>query len=108
MKKISIQELKRLAGDELTEEEYEKIAQKVMGRTAISHLHTTRNYDEVNEELTTVTTSISLTVLDFEFLTVDTMFFEEKVSRFGNKGFYYKGFSYKEKNEQRFERVPQK
>lgn len=31
-------------------------------------------------------------VLDFEFITVDTMFFEEKESRHGNSGFTTKAF----------------
>jgi len=34
-------------------------------------------------------------VLDFEFLGVDDMIYEEKTSQFGNIGFYYKGESYK-------------
>jgi hypothetical protein len=47
-------------------------------------------------------------VLDFEFISVDTMFFEEKESRHGNNGFYYKGFSYKEKPGSVFERTAHK
>ena len=34
-------------------------------------------------------------VLEFEFLSVDKMVFEEKQSKYGNTGFYYKGENYK-------------
>ena len=34
-------------------------------------------------------------VMDFEFLSVDPMYFEEKESRYGNVGFYQKGENYK-------------
>ena len=33
-------------------------------------------------------------VMDFEFVSVDMMYFEEKESRYGNTGFYYKGGTY--------------
>lgn len=33
-------------------------------------------------------------VLDFEFMSVDCMNFEEKENKFGNTGFYFKGFNY--------------
>jgi len=49
VKKISIQGLKRLAGDQLTEEQYEKIAKKVMGRHGNnSSSYNRRHYDEIN------------------------------------------------------------
>jgi len=47
-------------------------------------------------------------VLDFEFMSVDCMNFEEKESKFGNTGFYFKGFSYKEAKNSVFERKPHK
>ena len=47
-------------------------------------------------------------VLEFEFKSVDCIYFEEKESRHGNTGFYYKGFSYKEKAGSVFERTPHK
>ena len=47
-------------------------------------------------------------VLDFEFLSVDCMFFEEKENRFGNKNFFYEGYSYKERPGSLFERTPHK
>ena len=35
-------------------------------------------------------------VMDFEFKSVDCMYFESKESRYGNTGFYFKGNNYKE------------
>ena len=109
IKRIPIQELKRLAGDELSEEEYKKIANKVKdkysndaSRFNSSHyddryMRTIYGYDEYMVE-----------VMDFEFIGVDCIFFEEKENRFGNKGFYFKGDSYKERAGSVFERTPHK
>ena len=47
-------------------------------------------------------------VLDFEFLSVDCMYFEEKENRFGNSNFFYQGYSYREKPGSVFERTPHK
>jgi hypothetical protein len=47
-------------------------------------------------------------VLDFEFMSVDCIHFEEKESRHGNTGFYFKGFQYKEPKNSVFERKPHK
>ena len=107
VKKISIQELKRLAGDQLTEEQYDKIAQKVMGRHGNnSSSYNRRHYDETNGRMHYGYDEYLVEVLDFEFLSVDTMYFEEKESRYGNKGFYHKGFSYKERQSSLLERRP--
>ena len=106
VKKISIQELKRLAGDQLTEQQYDKIAKKVMGRHGNnSSSYNRRHYDEINGRTTYGYDEYLVEILDFEFLSVDTMYFEEKTSRFGNTGFYNKGFSYKERSNSQTERV---
>lgn len=109
IKRIHIQELKRLAGDELTEEDYKEIANKVKdkysndaSRFNSSHyddryMRTIYGYDEYMVE-----------VMDFEFIGVDCIYFEEKENRFGNKGFYYKGESYKERAGSVFDRKPHK
>jgi len=109
IKRIPIQELKRLAGDQLTEEEYKEIANKVKDkynndstRFNSSHyddrfMRTIYGYDEYMVE-----------VLDFEFISIDTMHFEEKESRFGNIGFYFKGMKHKPKNNGVFDRKPHK
>ena len=109
IKRIPIQELKRLAGDQLSEECYKEIANKVKSkydndatRFNSSHyddryMRTIYGYDEYMVE-----------VLDFEFISIDTMHFEEKESRFGNIGFYFKGMKHKAKNNGVFDRKPHK
>ena len=109
IKRIPIQELKRLAGDELSEEEYKEIANKVKdkysndaSRFNSSHyddryMRTIYGYDEYMVE-----------VMDFEFIGVDCIYFEEKENRFGNTGFYFKGDSYKERPDSVFGRKPHK
>ena len=47
-------------------------------------------------------------VLDFEFISVDCIFFEEKENRFGNTNFFMKGFDYEEKQGSVFDRKPHK
>ena len=109
VKRIPIQELKRLVGGELDESQFEKIAEKVKnkqgndpGKLSQSHYNdrmqrTMYGYDEYMVD-----------ILDFEFISVDCMHFEEKESRHGNNGFYYKGFEYKEKAGSVFDRTPHK
>lgn len=107
IKRITISELKRLAGDEFTEEEYNQMARNVQNKYAndpnkLSHSYYDRNlqrtifgYDEYIVE-----------VMDFEFLSVDDIFYESKESRFGNVGFYYKGMVYQPPKESVFDRKP--
>jgi len=106
VKKISIQELKRIAGNDLNEEQYDKIAKKVMGQHGNSSAsYNKKTYNEATGRTHYGYDEYLVEVLDFEFLSVDTMFFEEKTSRFGNTGFYNKGFSYKERQNSLTERV---
>jgi len=107
IKRMSINDLKRIVGNELTEEQYEKIANQVKNkynndprRFGSSQFDTNTSkqvfgYDEFLIE-----------VLDFEFLTVDNVFYEEKQSRFGNVGFYNKGFAYTPPQGSVFDRKP--
>lgn len=107
IKRITISELKRLAGDEFTEEEYTQMARNVQNKYAndpnkLSHSYYDRNlqrtifgYDEYIVE-----------VMDFEFLSVDDIYYESKESRFGNVGFYYKGMVYQPPKESVFDRKP--
>ena len=107
VKRITISELKRLAGDEFTEEEYTQMARNVQNKYAndpnkLSHSYYDRNlqrtifgYDEYIVE-----------VMDFEFLSVDDIFYESKESRFGNVGFYYKGMVYQPSKASVFDRKP--
>ena len=109
IKKISIQELKRIAGEELTEADFEKIAEKSKGKNGNdSSKYNKKSYND----------SLGLTgfgydeymveVLDFEFISVDCIYFEEKENRHGNTGFYFKGFEPQPNKNSVFERTPHK
>jgi hypothetical protein len=107
IKKISISELKRIAGTQLTEEQYEKIAQKVKNKyqnraDKLSYKY----YDETLDRTTYGYDEFIVEVMDFEFLSTDDIIFEEKQSRFGNIGFYYKGFEYTAPKESVYDRKP--
>ena len=107
IKKISISELKRIARDELTEDEYEKIAQKVKNKyqnraDKLSYKY----YDETLDRTTYGYDEFIVEVMDFEFLSTDDMMFEEKGSKFGNTNFYYKGFDYTPPKESVYDRNP--
>lgn len=109
IKKISISELKRIAGDELTEEEYAKIAQGVKNKyqnraDKLSYKY----YDETLDRTTYGYDEFIVEVMDFEFMSTDCMYFEGKQSRFGNENFYYKGFEYNPPRESVYERTPKK
>jgi hypothetical protein len=93
IKTITIQELKRIAGNEFTEEDFQEIAKKVKNKDGNDanafnrHSYNNRmmrqeyGYDEYTVD-----------VLDFEFLSVDTIFFEQKENRFGKINYFLKGF----------------
>ena len=109
IKTMSIQELKRIAGDQFTEEEYEHIArtaQKMYNYDAASL--TRRQYDSNSNGVKHGYDEYMVDVLDFEFLSNDSIYFEEKENRHGNVGFYYKGESYKAPKNSVFERNPVK
>lgn len=107
VRRITISELKRLAGDKLTEEQYKKIAEKSASRYSndSSRLHR-QHYDNQSRRTIYGYDEYVVEILDFEFLSTDTMFFEEKENRFGNTGFFMKGYNYKQRTGGVFERVP--
>ena len=93
---IPIQELKRMAGDQFTEEEYKKIAQQAQKKYGYDPAKLTQSsYDRVNDVSRFGYDEYMIEVLDFEFMSVDCEYFESKESRYGNVGFYSKGESYK-------------
>lgn len=97
IKRISIAELKRLAGDQFEEEDYEKIAQKAASKYSYDTAKIRESsYDSYLQRYKFGYDEYMIEVLDFEFKAVDCMYFEEKDSKYGNVGFYYKGESYKE------------
>ena len=98
-----------MAGEQFSEEQYAKIAKKYQGKYG----NNSANYGRSTYNTITGRTQFGydeylVDVLDFEYISVDCVFFEEKENRFGNKGFYYKGFDYKEKQNSVFERKPHK
>ena len=109
VRQIPIHELKRLAGDELTEDQYQKIANKFAGKYGNNSSKLNRRVrNEMSGYMEYGYDDYLVDILDFEFLTVDCIFFEEKESRFGNVGFYFKGNSSKERPGSVFERKPVK
>ena len=105
IKTIPIQELKRLAGDELTEEDFEKVARKSSGNSMSPY---SSHYDASSKKSVYGYDEHTVEVLDFEFLSVDCMYFEEKDNRHGNTNFFYQGHSYKERPGSVFDRTPHK
>ena len=109
IKRISIAELKRLAGSEITDEEYEKMAQRVAKKSYNdSSKMSNRTYDQISGRMTYGYDDYLVDVLDFEFISVDCVYYESKESRFGNVGFYYKGGDYKPPTESVYNRDPYK
>ena len=107
IKRMTIQDLKRKAGNEFSEEEFEKIAKSVRHRynnnpNKMTHSYYDRNLDKTSYGYD----EYVVEVLEFEFLSVDEIFFEEKNSRFGNVGFYYKGYEYKMPTQTVYDRKP--
>lgn len=92
IKTMSVAELKRIARSRFTEKEYQKIAQGVMNKYGNDPSVFTRRQlgDSVNVQDMPYD-EYSIQVLDFEFMSVDSMIYEKKMSRFGNQGFYFKG-----------------
>ena len=103
VKNMPIQELKRIAGDDLNEDDFAEISRKLKGSSSSSSKYDTTlgktvyDYDEHMVD-----------VLEFEFLSTDCMHYEEKENRHGNRNFFFQGFEYKEKSGSVFERKPHK
>lgn len=109
IKRISIQELKRLAGDQFTEDEYAKMAQGAAGINGNDSSKLNHQYfDDYLKRNIYGYDEYMIDVLDFEFLSVDCMYFEDKENRYGNRLFFYEGFQYKEKPGSVYEREPRK
>jgi len=104
IKEMTVSELKRLAGNELSDDDLKKIL-KVASKKSdkYSAYNNYRNYDSKNDY-----SEYMVQVLDFEFISVDCMHFEEKENRHGNVGFYYQGFEFKERQGSVYERTPHK
>ena len=110
IKRISIMDLKRMAGDEFTDKEYEELARKVMHKSYNDKrkFSTGGTYEKAGARDSYGYDDYLVEVLDFEFLSVDCVYYESKESRFGNVGFYHKGHEYKPSAESVYERKPYK
>ena len=107
VKRISIQELKRLAGSQISEEEYQKLAKRVMNKSYNNAAQFNQTYyDKSRGTRVFGYDEYLIDVLDFEFLSVDDVIFEEKESRFGNVGFYFKGHEYTPPKDSIYDRKP--
>lgn len=105
VKRIPIYELKRIAGDQFTEEQYKVIAQKAAKKYGYDQSKMGQSrYDDYLKRYKFGYDEYMVEVLDFEFVSIDTMYFEEKESRFGNTGFYQKGENYKAPSNSVYER----
>lgn len=105
LKRITISELRRLAGDQISEEQLKKIAKDAANKYSydITKLNES-SYDEYLKRYKFGYDEFMVTVLDFEFKTVDCMYYESKESQYGNIGFYFKGDNYKEPENSVFKR----
>lgn len=100
---MTISDLKQMAGNQFTEEEYEDIARNVIGRwgnpkewpTSLSVYN--KGYDKFR-----------LRLLDMEFFSVNEMVFEQRIDRRGNKIYARARYEDRNKRKDKFERVAYK
>lgn len=100
--RITIEELKRMSGGQITDEQLKEVKKKASKKTSDFSNNSTydpltnhKDYDEYMVE-----------IMNFEFLSLEKMYFEEKQNQYGNTGFFYEGYEYKEKKNSVFERTP--
>lgn len=100
---MTIADLKQMAGNQFTEEEYEDIAKNVIGRwgnpkewpTSLSVYN--KGYDKFR-----------LRLLDIEFFSVNEMVYEQRIDRRGNKIYARAKYEDRNKRKDKFERVAYK
>ncbi len=102
VKKVTIEELKRMAGGQLTDDQLKDVKKKATKKT--SDLARNAVYDPVTNQKDY--DEYMIEIMNFEFLSLEKMYFEEKENRYGNTGFFYEGYEYKEKKNSVFERTP--
>lgn len=109
VKSISIQELKRIAGHEFEEDDFKKIAEsaKKSNGNDPNRLHSS-SYNNSLMRQEYGYDEYMVDILDFEFISVDCIYFEEKENRFGNTNFFMKGYDYQPKQGSVYQRTPHK
>lgn len=107
IKRISLNELRRIANGEFDEEMMKKIATKVKNKAGNDPSSIDKyKYDDKLKKNVYGYDEYMVDIMDFEFISVDKIYFEEKENRYGNKNFFYKGFEYEERPGSVYERVP--
>lgn len=92
IQRMTIEELKRMSRGQFEEAQYEEMARQVSNRYQNNPSKFGNSYyDKTLQKTVFGYDEYVVEVLDFEFMSVDCLYFEEKESRFGNVGFYYKG-----------------
>ena len=101
---ITIGELKRIAGDQLTEQDYEKIAQEYAGKNHNSDM--SPNYESYMNEYQDEFEydKYRVTIMDAEFLSVNELKYEKKKNAYGGYTVTKKKGSYKKPKKSKFER----
>ena len=106
IRQMSILDLKRIAKD-LTEDEWFKIAVKVKDKYGNNAARIGQQYyDQASGRNAFGYDEFRVSVLDFEFIGLDQQIYEEKESKYGNVGFYFKGSEYKLPTQSVFDRKP--
>lgn len=100
---MSIADLKQMAGNQFSEEQYEYIAKQNLGQLgnptdfALSSSIYNRGYDK-----------LKIRVLDIEFFSVNEMVYESRIDRRGNKIYARARYEDRNKRKEKFERVAYK
>jgi len=106
IRQITIMDLKRIAKD-MSEEQFSKIAKQVSNKYGNSPDRLGQKYYDQSSGATAYGyDEFRVSILDFEFIGLDTMVYEEKGSKYGNVGFYFKGEEYKMPTQSVFDRKP--
>lgn len=78
VKDMSIADLKQLAGDQFSEDQYRRIAEQYSGGGHKRNYPTNRQYRKANNDQ-------KIKVLDLEFFSIDQMVHETRIDKRGNK-----------------------
>lgn len=100
---MTISDLKQMAGNEFSEEEYENIAKNVLGKYG--------NPREFNSSISVYNKgydTFNIRILDLEFFSVNEMVYEQRIDRRGNKIYARAKFEERNKRKDKFERVAYK
>tara|TARA_R100000231_G_scaffold98311_1_gene73421 strand:+ start:3693 stop:6155 length:2463 start_codon:yes stop_codon:yes gene_type:complete len=101
---ITIGELKRIAGDQLSEEDYEKIAREYAGKNYNDQI--SPNYESYMNEYQDEHEydKFRVTIMDAEFLSVNQIKYEKKQNAYGGFSVTKKKGNYKKPKRSKFER----